>query len=231
MPPRLLDLLYPPTCILCGGRGTKGRDLCPGCHEELSWNRHACARCALPFDAPVPPGALCGACRKTAPPFERCVAPLRYELQVPALVTGAKFHGKLNALRLLGQLLADALASESFELPDLLVPVPLHPKRLRARGYNQALEIARVLGDDLGLRVETGLCERVVATPPQAGLEERERRRNIRGAFAVPRPLSGERIAIVDDVVTTASTVAELSRVLRRAGAGSVVVWAVSRTP
>ncbi|NEV60880.1 ComF family protein [Thiorhodococcus minor] len=231
MRPSLLDRLYPPTCILCGAPGAEGRDLCPGCHEELPWNRHACARCALPFDGPVPPGALCGPCRKAPPPFDGCVAPLRYELQVPALVTSAKFRGKLNAARLLGQILAAALESASWDLPDALVPVPLHPKRLRARGYNQALEIARILGDDLGLPLETSLCQRVTATPPQAGLDERERHRNIRGAFAVRGPLAGARIAIVDDVVTTASTVIELSRVLRRAGAGSLLVLTVSRTP
>ncbi|NEX23005.1 ComF family protein [Thiorhodococcus mannitoliphagus] len=228
---KLLDLFYPPTCILCGAAGAQGWDLCTGCHDELPWNRNACARCALPFDGPVPAEAHCGRCQKALPTFDRCLAPLRYELQVPALITGAKFRGKLNAARLLGQILASALQSEAMALPDVLIPVPLHLKRLRARGYNQALEIARSLSAVLELPVDTRSCDRVTATPPQAGLDEPERRRNIRGAFVARRSLAGERVAIIDDVVTTASTVGELSRVLRRAGAQGVEVWAVARTP
>jgi ComF family protein len=112
-----------------------------------------------------------------------------------------------------------------------LVPVPLHPGRLAERGYNQALEIARVLGGGLDLPLDSRCCHRVAATPPQAGLDEVARRRNIRGAFAVHSPLPWSRVAIVDDVVTTGSTVSELARVLRRAGVREIEVWAAARTP
>jgi ComF family protein len=152
-------------------------------------------------------------------------------MPVPALVTAAKFRGRLNSVRLLGQLLAERVAGQALPRPEVLVPVPLHPSRLAERGYNQALEIARVTGRLLGLGVAPHCCRRVTATPPQVGLDEAARRRNLRGAFAADRPLPWTHVAIVDDVVTTASTVTELTRVLQRAGAGVVEVWAVARTP
>jgi ComF family protein len=230
-PARLLGLLLPPTCILCGAPGAGGRDLCAGCAAELPGNLDCCPRCALPFDAPLPPGNICGACQRRPPPFERTLAALRYEAPIPSLVADVKFHGRLNAARLLGQLLADAVLAQVVTLPQVLLPVPLHPRRLAGRGYNQSMEIARVVGAMLALPVAAGCCHRVLATAPQAGLDERARRGNIRGAFAAQTPLPWTRVAIVDDVVTTGSTASELARVLRRAGAAWVEVWAVARTP
>lgn len=227
----VLDSLFPPTCVLCGAPGAAGIDLCAGCAAELPWNRHCCPRCALPFDGPGPGGALCGPCQRRAPPYERCIAPLRYATPVPTLVGAAKFRGRLNAVRLLAQLLAQALPLVGESLPEVLVPVPLHRARLAERGYNQALEIALALGRALALPVDQGCCERVLATSPQAGLDEASRRRNMRGAFSARSPLGWRHLAILDDVVTTGSTVEELTRVLRRAGAERVVVWAVARTP
>lgn len=230
-PGRLLAALFPPTCLLCGAPGASGRDLCAGCAAELPYNRHACPRCALPFDAPRPHGDPCGACQRRAPPSARTLAALRYEAPLPNLVGAMKFRGRLNYARLLGQLLADAVSGRDGPLPQALVPVPLHPGRLAGRGYNQSVEIARVVGGVLGLPVDTTCCRRVLATVPQSGLDERTRRRNIRGAFAAVTPCPWGRVAILDDVLTTGSTVNELTRVLRRAGARSVEVWAVARTP
>jgi len=228
----ILSRLFPPTCVLCGAPGSaSGRDLCAGCTADLPRNLEACARCALPFDTRMPPGTLCGRCQRRLPPFGRCLAAFRYEGVVPSLVVGAKFEGRLDLARLLGQCLAEAVRGSEPQWPEVLVPVPLHPKRLRARGYNQAHEIARVLGRELSLPVDPLCCSRVRATPPQSGLDERERRRNLRGAFEVQEPLRWRRLAIVDDVVTTGSTIVELARVLRRAGAERIEVWAVARTP
>jgi ComF family protein len=150
---------------------------------------------------------------------------------LPALIGGAKFRSRLNLARLLGQCLALSLSERDAEMPGLIVPVPLHSKRLRERGYNQALEVARSLGRELSIPIAAGCCARVLATAPQAGLEQKERRRNIRGAFDVLRPPPADRVAIVDDVVTTGSTVSELARVLLKAGVKRVDVWAVARTP
>lgn len=228
----LLSLLFPPTCLLCGAPGSaSGCDLCAGCAADLPRNLDACPRCALPFDGPLPPGVLCGRCQRRLPPFDRCLATFRYECVVPSLVVGAKFEGRLDLARLLGQCLVDTVRVAGAEWPEVLVPVPLHPARLRARGYNQALEIARVMGRELALPVDPLCCSRVRATPPQTGLDARARRRNLRGAFEAAEPFRWRRLAIVDDVVTTGSTITELAWVLRRAGAERIDVWAVARTP
>jgi len=245
----LLQRLYPPTCVLCGATGLdargrdgpagaraaphplapEGLDLCRDCLAGLPKTTHACNRCGLSLPADAP--AVCGPCRHRPPPFAHCHAAYRYSEPLPTLVGGAKFRGRLNLVRLLGQCLAISLREGGVEMPDLIVPVPLHARRLRQRGYNQALEIARILGRELAVPLDVHSCWRVLDTKPQTGLEQEDRRRNVRGAFRVRRPLAARRVAIVDDVVTTGSTVAELSRVLLRAGVERVDVWAVARTP
>jgi ComF family protein len=226
-----LQQFYAPTCVLCGAPGTGDLDLCEGCLADLPTNRHCCSHCSLPLPAELPAGTLCGSCQHRPPPFAVCRTAFRYEDPVPTLVGGAKYRARMNLLRLLGQCLALDLLERNAERPDLLLPVPLHPRRLRERGYNQALEIARVLGRELSLRVDRRSCARVRATTPQTGLERKERRRNVRGAFRVLRPLEAPRVAIVDDVVTTGSTVSELARALLKSGVERVDVWALARTP
>jgi len=142
-----------------------------------------------------------------------------------------KFHHRLNVARLLGELLADALETHIDAAPEVLIPVPLHRSRLAQRGYNQALEIARIVARRLGIAIDIRHCTRIGRTAPQTGLDEQTRRRNVRGAFAARGPLPWRRIALVDDVVTTGSTVGELARVLRHAGAEHIEVWVTARTP
>ncbi|SDY30567.1 comF family protein [Allochromatium warmingii] len=226
----LLDRIFPPTCLLCGAAGAAGRDLCDGCALELPYNLRACWRCGRPFLVPLPDGAICGDCERSPPPFAACFSVFRYTDAIPFLITGAKFRGQLNAARLLGQCLAEHISATTDRLPDALVPVPLHRQRQRTRGYNQALEIARVAGRALALPLESRWVTRPLATAPQSSLTARARRRNIQGAFAAQTELTGQSIAIVDDVMTTNSTVSELTRVLLDAGAGQVVIWAVART-
>jgi len=225
-----IDLIFPPTCVLCGAPGAQRRDLCPGCAAALPHNDRCCARCARPLEA-APAGALCGQCARHPPPFDRCIAALRYEGPVPHLMALLKFHHRLNVARLLGELLADALETHIDAAPEVLIPVPLHRSRLAQRGYNQALEIARIVARRLGIVIDIRHCTRIGRTAPQTGLDEQARRRNVRDAFAARGPLPWRRIALVDDVVTTGSTVGELARVLRHAGAEHIEVWATARTP
>jgi len=142
-----------------------------------------------------------------------------------------KFHGSLTAAHALGLLLADRVSEGDGPLPDALLPVPLHPSRLRQRGFNQSSEIACRVGRRLKIPVLRGACRRVRATAPQSSrLNARERRTNVEGAFAACGPLDHLRaVAIVDDVVTTGATVSELARVVRRAGVHRVEVWACAR--
>jgi ComF family protein len=165
----------------------------------------------------------------------RVFSPLAYEYPVDRLVAGAKFRRRLQDARLLGELLAEALADAiragRVESASLIVPVPLHPRRLGLRGYNQALEIARPVAARIGLSLAAEVCRRIRATREQAGLPAVERRRNVRRAFAVREgAVRGVRVAIVDDVVTTGSTVAALAQALRGAGVADVQVWSAART-
>ena len=231
-----LDLVFPPTCIPCGAPGDDGLDLCAGCRAELPAMGVACLRCARPLpdavlatpDAPAP---LCGPCRRKPPPFTRAYAAFRYEQPLPTLVGALKYRGRLDTLRLMGLLLAESLTQVDAEAPAGIVPVPLHPRRLRERGYNQALELARIVGRRLDVAVLANSCARVRATPPQTGLEAKARQQNLRGAFAATADLTGAHLAVLDDVVTTGSTVGEVARALLAAGAARVDVWCLARTP
>jgi ComF family protein len=225
----LARVLYPPLCLVCRAPGHGGLDLCAGCRAELPWFCHGCAACArvLPEGA----GPLCGACLRRPPPFHVTRALFHYAPPVDRLVAGLKYRSRLSHARLLGDLWAEALTLTG-PAPELLLPVPLHPARLRERGFNQALELARPLGRRLGVSVASGLVERAVPTRPQQGLRGRERRRNVRSAFALSPALVSappRHVALVDDVMTTGSTVGELARVLRRAGVERVEVWVLAR--
>lgn len=226
-----LGHLYPPTCVLCGAPGHGGLDLCRGCRADLPHNSPACPRCAIQLPPDQTPGTLCGPCQRRPPPFTASHAAFRYQDPIPALVSGVKFHGRFNLARLLGQCLSLALLEQGAERPEIVLPVPLHSSRLRSRGYNQALEIAREVSAGLAIPLDAHSCVRLLATSPQVGLDERERRRNVRGAFGLVRPLKVRHAAILDDVVTTGSTVAELALTLKRAGIERVDIWAVARTP
>ena len=215
-------------CWLCGASGCTGRELCHGCLLDLPWLLMACTRCAQPL--PAAEASLCPRCLRRPPPFQRVFAPFLYATPVDLLIQGFKFRADLPAGRLLAELLADHLQDEQ-ELPELLLPVPLHPRRLRERGFNQAWEITRVLGRRLGLAVDATLLSRLRHTEAQRELIGKQRRRNVRGAFGLARPLPARHVAIVDDVLTTGHTAMELARMLRRAGADRVDVWVVARTP
>jgi ComF family protein len=229
-----LSAMFPPTCVLCGATGQhqmSGLDLCSGCAADLPTNGNACPRCALPFETQGLHGTPCAACQRRPPPFDHGLAAFRYAGAVPSLIGDAKFRGRLNVVRLLGQLLAERLLTEALPLPDVIVPVPLHAARQRQRGYNQALEIARIVGRELALPVDPAILARIHPTPPQTGLAAPARRRNLRGAFRVMGDVSGGHLAVLDDVVTTGSTVREIGAMLRLAGAQEIQIWAVARTP
>lgn len=212
-------------CTLCGAPETHAASLCAGCHRDLPWLGASCANCALP----LPAEGLCRACSSRPPPFDSVRSAFRYATPVDGWILGLKFHGRLAHARTLGELMAGRLATGGAPLPQLLLPVPLHARRLRMRGYNQALELARVLSRRLGIALDATAAARVRTTAEQTRLSAVERRRNLRGAFKARRDLSGLRIAVVDDVMTTGATAAELARTLRKAGASHIEVWTAAR--
>ncbi len=220
-------ILTPHVCILCGDDAGTGLDLCPGCRADLPYLRRPCQVCGRPLAATQ---ATCGRCLRRPPRYHRSRIPFHYASPVDRFVQALKFEGQLQHARLLGELLAAAGEVIPVARPQLLLPVPLHPRRLRQRGFNQALEIARICGRRLHIPVTAGACERIRDTRPQTDLSGAERRRNVRDAFRVIRTTSlPPHVAIVDDVVTTGQTVSELARVLRRHGVTTVEVWAVAR--
>lgn len=221
--------LFPPLCTLCGAPGEDGRDLCGCCARALPTNPIACPLCAVPLAAPAP---ACGRCLRARPPFAAAFAPFRYGDPLDRLLTRFKFAADLAAGRVLGTLLVEAVAT-SVPADALVLPMPLHRRRLAERGFNQAWELARMLARDTGLSTRADLLLRMRATDPQTGLNGASRRRNVRGAFVVPPAralwIEGRSVVLVDDVVTTGATAAEASRSLLRAGAAEVIVVAVAR--
>lgn len=218
-------LLSAPRCLLCAGAA---RELiCAGCYDELPWNRLACPRCARPLTAP--PARLCSVCAASPPPFDAALAAFRYRAPVDAAIQRLKYHADFVAARWLGAALAGILIRAPQSLPQVLLPVPLHDARLRGRGFNQAQELARVLARSIELRIEPSWARRQRATEDQIGLSAAQRRRNVKGAFTVDARIAGLDVALLDDVMTTGSTLAELAHTCRRAGAARVRLWVVAR--
>jgi ComF family protein len=206
-------------------------DICADCINDLPWLGHSCQRCALPLGDPD--ARFCGACAMRPPEIDSCYAALAYEYPVNRLVTGLKYHRKLAYARVLGELLAirmrEALHTGVVRRPAMLVPVPMHARRLAGRTFNQADQLGRWLSKDTGISLNTGLLTRVRNTPPQTSLSRAERLQNLRGVFRLNQTVDRQCVALVDDVITTGSTVRELARVLKQHGAAEVQVWAVAR--
>jgi len=220
---RLLRAAFPQDCVLCAAP-SGDEPLCTGCRRDLPSLGESCPRCAMPS----PGGQVCGACLRDAPAFDRTVAVLRYAPSADRLVHAFKYRGRLA----LARYFAHELARRIDPLPavDVIVPMPLAPRRLAERGFNQALEIARHLGRLTRIPVARRAARRARETADQTGLAPEERARNVRGAFACDAALAGRRIAVVDDVMTTGASLDELARTLRRAGALHIENWVVART-
>jgi ComF family protein len=220
--------LFPGRCRLCGSPTRDEPDLCPACMKELPWLDSVCRQCAQPLHASRADN-LCGHCQKHPPAFDRTTALFHYRPPVDHLIKRFKFAEELQAGNLLSGLLAARLAGRDGDLPGLILPVPLHPARLRSRGFNQATEIARHVGRKLQIAIDFRLCRRKRNTRAQSLLSPNARRINLRNAFAVHHPPGVSHVAIVDDVMTTGHTGNELARMVKQAGAERVEVWVIAR--
>lgn len=222
----LAERLFGGTCYLC--RGDSRGFLCEPCIADLPYlARPRCPQCALPSTG----GRPCGRCIGDPPAYDATTAVFAYAFPADVLVQGLKFRGELALAPLLAEELHSELRKTPAEPVDMIVPVPLHDFRLGQRGYNQSMEIARGLARQLGLPVTPDLCIRVRDTAAQLGLPWKERRANVRNAFSCRRAVEGKRIAVVDDVMTTGATLAEVAAALKKFGAARVVNWVVARTP
>lgn len=237
--------LLPSTCILCQAPSQRCLDLCLDCERELPTLGNNCQQCALPLETDSMQ-LTCGQCLQQAPAFDRLIALYPYQMPIARLINDLKYHERLANAQVLGTLLAQQLVGAhcvrphlghaqraptivSNPLPNIIIPVPLHKKRLQERGYNQALELARPISKILDIPINYQLCQRIRNTEHQTISNAEERRKNLRGAFCAVNTVPAH-VAIIDDVFTTGSTVNELARCLRTAGAQKVEVWTIART-
>lgn len=224
----LQGVLWPPQCLLCGGVGRRpATDLCEGCEGDLVRLGPACLRCAQPLSTAMM--AVCGRCLRRPPFFDRSFCAFRYAAPLDGLVRDFKYRGNTASGRLLGELFCKQLQDRDLHRPDCVVPVPLATERYRARGFNQAIELGAQIEKRLGIPMRADVIVRTRDTVEQAGLKPRQRRRNVRRAFASVKSLHAARVAVLDDVMTTGSTVNEVARVLRTAGVREITVWTLAR--
>ena len=209
-------------CLLCGGSSDQDL-LCPACAGSLpELPKPGCPRCALP----TPMGETCGRCLAKPPHFDAALALFNYDFPLDKLVQSYKYAHRLS----LGSYLGKQLAAACNKLvADLIIPLPLHPERLRERGFNQALELARPLSKALHIPIDATSCTRTRNTPAQANLAWREREKNIRGAFHCSADFGGKQLLLIDDVMTTGASLNECARTLKLHGANSVTVLVLAR--
>ena len=209
-------------CLLCMAADCR-QLLCAACADDLPrLPATRCPRCALP----TPAGETCGRCLAKPPHFDRTIAAYRYDFPLDKLIHAFKYGHRLALANFFGQALNEAC---SVTAADRIIPMPLHSERLRQRGFNQALELARPVAARLNTPLDAKHCLRTRDTRPQADLPWRERARNMRGAFHCTTDFSGQRLLLIDDVMTTGASLDECARTLKLHGAASVDVLVVAR--
>jgi len=211
--------------MLCSAPQGGSLALCADCLQDLPWHSAGrCSQCAL---ASVD-NQLCGHCLKSPPAFDATQALFRYEYPLDAMLQRYKYSHLLALAETFGALMADSIAPAS--RPDIIIPMPLHPQRLAERGFNQAVEIARIVSKQLSIKMDTMNCSRIKLAPPQVSLPLKQRVKNMRSAFRCKAKLDGLRIALLDDVMTTGASLNALAKTVKTAGATHVECWVVART-
>jgi ComF family protein len=231
----LLDIVFPPLCHACREFIPEAGDLhlCGRCRGEIrAVTSPHCSICGIPFATPDGIDHACGACLSHHPSYVEARAAVIFDGVARDLIHRFKYDRKVHLARALSLLTQKTLAPfDASGSAELLIPVPLHRRRLRERGFNQAVLLGRPLAKVWHIRLVVDNLKRIRWTEPQVTLSASEREANVRGAFALadPAAVRGKKIILLDDVYTTGSTVAECSRVLRQAGAEGVYVITVAR--
>ena len=228
------DILFPLPCIGCGAGLPPGREisLCPACRQDVRLLLQPfCTRCGMPFDHAAGENHLCSRCLSGGWHFRQARAVVQYRPPVTAAVKNFKYRGKMHGLATFAALTEQYFERQTLKPPDVVIPVPLHPKRLRQRGFNQALVLCRKLLPDWQHIIDPHVLVRHHWIRPQTGLNGAERRRNVRNAFRVRRAghIRDKKILLVDDVFTTGATVNECARVLMKNRAAGVDVFTFAR--
>ena len=198
---------------------------CGACDADLPYlDAPHCPVCALP----IPSGEVCGHCLRDPPLFTSTTAVFAYAFPLDRLVQALKYGEQLALANAFAEKLA--LRIDKSDLPDCLIPMPLHPAKLRERGFNQSLLLAKILSRKLNIQLLPHACQRVRDTPPQSALPWKERRKNVRNAFRCDTDLTGKKVALVDDVLTTGASLNALADAAQKRGAGEIRAWVVART-
>ena len=219
---------YPPICLICGGPGQAHLDLCIGCAASLPYHCAGCGICGVRLPDRAKTG-LCGKCSAKKPCYDTTRSLFVYLEPVRYLIRSLKFQSNYSCARLLGQMMGEYLRSCGPLSPDLILPVPLHRNRLRERGFNQSIELARPVSKALGIPMGLGVCIRSRETAPQSNLDSKRRKKNLQGAFSVTAPIENKQVAIFDDIVTTGATVDEMAKTLKACGVERIEVWSIAR--
>jgi len=214
------------SCLFCSSSIKKGHlSICRDCLDGLSYQGpDVCRQCGLTAYQ----SKICGNCLRSTPAFDRTLALFQYQYPVSSLLQRYKYGNQLDIATVLGKLLSKHLSSSP--LPDVLIPMPLHPHRLQERGFNQAVEIARVVSHEIEIPLDVHACKRVKFSAPQVTLPLKQRVRNMRNAFSCERSLENLRVALLDDVMTTGASLNALATAVKKAGAMHVECWVVART-
>lgn len=226
---KISHCFFPYHCILCHSKSNRNLDLCIECEQSLPWLKNICIYCSAPL---VIPQRVCGGCLNKPLLFDKLCIFFSYTETIKKMIIGLKFHQRLIYAHILGTLLAEKISSQyqNEKLPDIIIPVPLHRKRLYERGFNQAIEIARPISTKLHIRIGYKYCKRVRNTAAQSKLPANERSSNVKNAFTAKQNLREQHIALLDDVMTTGHTLIELSRALYNVGVKRIDVWCCART-
>ncbi|HFD13639.1 MAG TPA: ComF family protein [Crenotrichaceae bacterium] len=222
---KLQNNLFPPRCLLCNADSKTEFDLCLGCCDDLPFQLHTCPRCALPLQM----NQLCGTCQKKPPAYTHCIAPFNYAPPLDYMIQQVKYSKKLAYARLLGELMSHQFNQPKITKPDIIIPVPLHPKRIRERGFNQSLELVRPIAKSLNIPIDYHSCQRIRHTPKQADLTATQRHENLKNAFQISKEIDASHVALFDDVMTTGTTVELLAKELITSGVERVDVWVCAR--
>lgn len=220
-------MLLPTRCLLCKQHCEDELAICHDCRAMLPWHdKPQCQQCGLPL---AESASQCGACLSKPPAYNHLKALFAYQPPISLLLSLLKYKSQSHLARHFGLLMANQRQQDAKHI-DALVPVPLHASKTCERGFNQSLEIAKVVASALKLPLLQRFVIRKYATKAQTGSTKKDRKKQVKNAFAVAKPLACERVAIIDDTVTTASTVNAMSLVLKKSGVNYIEIWSVART-
>jgi len=214
------------SCILCGARNYKDYCICEDCLKDLPFINNGCEICGIPVDNST---NICGKCITTPPTFQSTISLLNYDPPVDYLVKNLKYRNQTVIAELIGKLIGEKISHRQQKKPDCIIPIPLHPNRLKKRGFNQALEIARPISRKLRIPINTNAFSRIIDTKPQFELNASDRTKNLKNAFQQNHKINVKHVAIIDDVMTTGSTVDAFSNLLIESGINKIEVWTGAR--